>query len=108
MVYISRIFKKEITIQIVSHAEENIDSVVQRIKNFVTQRFYDCDTKIIEDKLTIENDKNQAKIQIDYLEHQLKVLQRQKAHFNSKTFDGFIDNDIEIMKKEIQKFKKLL
>lgn len=108
MVYIPRIFKKEITIKIEGHTEDNVNDVVRRIKNIITQRFYGCDTEIIEGKLKIENESNQIKIQIDYFEDKLKVLQRQKAHFHSETFDGFVDNDIEIVKNEIQKFKKLL
>ena len=108
MVYIPRIFKKEITIKIEGHTEDNVNDVVRHIKNIITQRFYGCDTEIIEGKLVIENENNQTKIKIGYLEDKLKVLQSQKAHFHSKTFDGFIDGDIEIVKNEIQKFKKFL
>lgn len=108
MVYIQRIFKKEITIQIESHAEKNIDDVIQYIKNYITERFYECDTKIAEGKLIVETDKNQAKAQIEYCKQKIKSLYREKERTNRSSYRLVIEKDIEEEKAEIRKFEKLL
>ena len=108
MVYIQRIFKKEITIQIESYAEEKIEDVTQRIKNYITKNFYNCDTKIIEGKLMIETDKNQAKVQIESYKQQLKALYHEKNITVSQHYRDVIDKDIKDMKAEICKFEELL
>ena len=108
MVYIQRIFKKEITIQIESHTEENIYDVAQYIKNYVTERFYGCDTKIVESKLMVKTDKVQAKANIEYYKEQLKSLCHEKNIAVSQRYRDVIDSDIEETKKKIKEFEKLL
>lgn len=108
MVYVQRIFTKEVTIQVVSHAEKNVDDVVQCVRNFITQRFYSCDTKIIEGKMVVETDKNQAKIQIEYCKDKIKLLRREKMQTSRTTYREVIDKDIKAEQNEIHKFEKLL
>ena len=108
MVYVQRIFKKEITIQLESYAEEKIEDVTQRIKNYITKSFYSCDTKIVEGKLMIKTDKVQAKAQIEYCKQKIKLLYREKECTNSTSYKLVIDKDIEEEKAEIRKFERLL
>jgi len=108
MVYVQRIFKKEITIQIESYAEKKIDDVVQCVKNYITESFYGCDTKIVEGKLIIETDKVQAKAQIEYCKQKIKSLYREKERTNKTSYRLVLDKDIEEEKAEIRKFENLL
>jgi len=108
MVYVQRIFKKEIKVQLVSHNENEICDVAERIKQYITKRFYGCDTKIVEGKLKVETDRNQTKVQIEYFKQQLKTLYHEKNITVSQSYRDVIDKDIAKIKAEINKFEKLL
>ena len=108
MVYVQRIFKKEIKVQRVSHNENEICDVVERIKQYIAKRFYGCDTKIVEGKLKVETDRNQTKVQIEYFKQQLKTLYHEKNITVSQSYRDVIDKDIAKIKAEINKFEKLL
>jgi len=103
-----KIFKKELTVQIESGNEKNINDVVQRIKKIITPIYYSCDTRIIESKITTKNEIAQIKAQIEYCESKLEELRRDKGMYLSVAFLKSIDNEILELENEIQGLKNSL
>jgi len=103
-----KLFKKEITIQIESGDEKNVNDVVQRVKNIITPVYYGCDTRIIEGKMVIKNEVAQIKTQIEYCESKLEELRRDKGQYLSVAFQRSIDRDIINVEDEIRDLKNAL
>jgi len=103
-----KIFRKEITIQIESGSEKNVNDVVQRIKKIITPIYYSCDARIIEGKLTTKDEVAQIKTQIEYCETKLEELHRDKGQYLSVAFQRSIDQDIINVEDEIRELKNSL
>ena len=108
MVDIPKIFKKEITIQIESGTEKNVNDVVQKIKKIITPIYYSCDMRTIESKITTRSEIAQIKVQIEYCESRLIELRRDKGLYLSVAFRRSIDQDIINTEDEIRGLKNLL
>lgn len=103
-----KIFKKEITIQLEGNTEHDIKYAFRHIEEFITSRFYNCDAKIVEGKLMVEDEIDQIRNQIDYCESKLRELRRDKGQYLSLAFQRSIDEGITKAEDEIHGLKNLL